>query len=150
MRTKAGVFRKDDYDELNSYAIDMITEFLQFFGYDVPKKEEDFTIDIEAFRDGKKYRIEAEVRSDLWFEERETFPFDTVSFLGRKKKYEDISDFWYFLVCKKTGYAVYCNSNTIYKDIYRETITVNNSKRYGDDVFYRVPKMLCKFINLKV
>lgn len=150
MRTKAGVFRKDDYDELNDYAINMITKFLQFFGYDVPKKEEDYTIDIEAYRNNKKYRVEAEVRSDLWFTDRETFPFDTVSFLGRKKKYEDISDFWYFLVCKKTGYAVYCNSNTIYKDIYRETIRVNNIKRYGDDVFYRVPKSLCKFINLKV
>tara|TARA_S200002703_G_scaffold157391_1_gene165074 strand:- start:1616 stop:2068 length:453 start_codon:yes stop_codon:yes gene_type:complete len=150
MRTRAGVFRKDDYDELNDYAISMITEFLQFFGYDVPKKAEDFTIDIEAYRNGNKYRIEAEVRSDLWFTERETFPFDTVSFLGRKKKYEDISDFWYFLVCKKTGYAVYCNSKTIYQDIYRENIMVNNKKRYGNDVFYRVPKMLCKFINLKV
>jgi len=150
MRTKAGVFRKDDYDELNDYAINMITEFLEFFGYDVPKKEEDYTIDIEAYRNNKMYRIEAEVRSDLWFIDRETFPFDTVSFLGRKKKYKDISDFWYFLVCKKTGHAVYCNSNTIYKDMYRETIKVNNTKRYGDDVFYRVPKTLCKFINLKV
>ena len=150
MKTKAGEFRQDVYDELNQYGIDLISDFLRNKGFVVEDKEEDYTIDIEAFFKDKLYRIEAEVRSDLYFTDRHSFPYDTVSFLGRKRKYEVLSDFWYFLICKQTGWAVFCNSDTIYQEEYKKQIHVNNQYRYGKDLFYRVPKMLCRFENLNL
>lgn len=147
-RTKAGVFRPEDYKEFNSYAIDKITQFLNRRGFYVPAKKEDYTIDIHAWKNNKLYRIEAEVRSDLNFTTRETFPFNTVSFLARKKKYNLVSSFWYFLVCKQTEYCVFCNSDTIFKEQYKQVLNVNNIKRFGRDEFYRVPRGLCQFRNL--
>ena len=40
------------------------------------------------YKDGLKYRIEAEVKN-TFFTDSGSYPFDTVSFLGRKKKYSN-------------------------------------------------------------
>ena len=105
---------------------------------------EDYDIDVIAYKDGVKYRIEVEVKN-TYFENQETYPFDTVSFLGRKKKYSNPGMFYYFLLSTKHNSFLYCESDIIYQEKHKETATVNTSQRYGEDLFYRVPKELCKF-----
>jgi hypothetical protein len=78
----------------------------------------------------------------------DTFPFPTVSFLARKKKWKDIG-FWYIIVCKETNYALVANSNDIFKDEYLETLNINTEERQGKDYFYRVPKNKCKFFKIR-
>ena len=86
IRTKAGVFRKDSYDENDKFAINRIQKYLSKKNFIIEeKKQENFDIDIVAYRNGLKYRIEAEVKN-TFFTDLDSFPFNTVSFLGRKKK----------------------------------------------------------------
>jgi hypothetical protein len=145
MRTKAGIFRKDSYDLNNDSAISKVQKYLEDNGFTVEEKEvEDYDIDVIANKDGLEYRIEVEVKN-TYFEDEETYPFDTVSFLGRKKKYSDPGMFYYFLLSTKHNSFLYCESDIIYKEKHKETATVNTSQRYGEDLFYRVPKELCKF-----
>lgn len=145
MRTKAGIFRKDSYDLNNDSAISKVQKYLQDNGFDVEDKAiEDYDIDVIAYKDGVKYRIEVEVKN-TYFEDEGTYPFDTVSFLGRKKKYSNPGMFYYFLLSTKHNSFLYCESDIIYQEKHKETATVNTSQRYGEDLFYRVPKELCKF-----
>jgi hypothetical protein len=92
--------------------------------------------------------FEAEVKTGRSFTTMDTFPFPTVSFLARKKKWKDIG-FWYIIVCKETNYALVANSNDIFKDEYLETLNINTEERQGKDYFYRVPKNKCKFFKIR-
>ena len=145
IRTKAGVFRKDSYDENDKFAINRIQKYLSKKNFIIEeKKQENFDIDIVAYRNGLKYRIEAEVKN-TFFTDLDSFPFNTVSFLGRKKKYSNEGLFYYFLLCKKNNSFLYCTSDIIYQEKYKEIKGVNTMHRFGTDVFYRVPKEKCFF-----
>lgn len=145
IRTKAGVFRKDSYDANNDIAIKKVIKYLESQGMRCEyKEEEDFDIDLICYKGSKKYRVEVEVKN-TYFEDEETYPFETVSFLKRKKKYAKPGMFFYFLLSKKCNSFLFCQSNIIYKDEYYEKCNVNTSQRYGSDEFYRVPKHLCQF-----
>ena len=99
MKTKAGVFRQDSYDENDKFAINKIKKYLLKNNFIIEEKEqEDFDIDIISYKDGLKYRIEAEVKN-TFFTDSDSYPFNTVSFLGRKKKYSNEGLFYYFLLC---------------------------------------------------
>ena len=50
-----------------------------------------------------------------------------------------------FLLCKKNNSFLYCTSDIIYQEKYKEIKEVNTVHRFGTDVFYRVPKQLCNF-----
>lgn len=144
-RTRAGVFRQDSYDANNDSAIRKVVKYLRSKGMECEfKEQEDFDIDLICHKDGKKYRIEVEVKN-TYFESQDTYPFDTVSFLKRKRKYAKEGVFYYFLLSKKCNSFLYCDSDTIYKEEYFEKCDVNTSQRYGADEFYRVPKHLCNF-----
>jgi len=145
MRTKAGKFRQDDYDQNDNFAINKIQKYLLKNNFIIEEKDqEDFDIDIIAHKDGLKYRIEAEVKN-TFFTDSDSYPFNTVSFLGRKKKYSNEGLFYYFLLCKKNNSFLYCTSDIIYQEKYKEIKEVNTVHRFGTDVFYRVPKQLCNF-----
>jgi hypothetical protein len=145
VRTRAGVFRKDSYDANNDIAISKVIKYLESKGMRCEyKDEEDFDIDLICYKGKKKYRVEVEVKN-TYFENEETYPFETVSFLKRKKKYANDGIFYYFLLSKQCESFLFCKSNIIYKDEYYEKCNVNTSQRYGNDEFYRVPKHLCEF-----
>ena len=148
MRTRAGVFRQDDYDELNDLSIKKVSSYLERRGYLVPYKKEDYDIDIVAYKGDQEYRVEVEVRTKLTWTSENDFPFDTVSFLGRKKKYQDNKPFWYFLVSNDMKHFLYCSSDDIFKEEYRKVKKINTEKRFGTDSAYHVPKHKCHFRNI--
>ena len=146
----AGKFVESSYHKNNDFAINIINQFLIRRGYTIIQKQtEDYGIDIKAIdKNGKIQFFEAEVKSGRSFTTRDSFPFPTVSFLARKKKWKDIG-FWYIIVCKETDYALVANSNDIFLDEYLETIDINTQDRKGKDYFYRVPKNICIFFKIK-
>ena len=50
-----------------------------------------------------------------------------------------------FCCVKKNNSFLYCTSDIIYQEKYKEIKEVNTVHRFGTDVFYRVPKQLCNF-----
>ena len=76
---------------------------------------------------------------------REDFQFESVSFLGRKSKWQG-TPFWYVIICKENCSAIFCRSNIIFNEEYKQIINIYTSQRKGVDNFYRVPKDLCIFV----
>jgi len=145
---KAGQFSPEQYASNNEWGIARITKHLRDNGFEVVDKEiEDYDVDIIATKDGKEFRYEAEVKTGYPFTGVDDYKFDTVSFLGRKKKYHKRSEngFYYAIVCKETEAIVYCHSEKIYKEEYRQIKTIKTAHRKGIDEFYLVPKNLCSF-----
>ena len=111
----------------------------------MPDKDEDYDIDIIAYKNNIEYRIEVEVRTKLNWTSEKDYPFDTVSFLGRKEKYSKPNMFWYFLVSNDINNFLFCRSDYIFNKQYQIKKQVDTNKRYGIDIAYHVPKQLCKF-----
>ena len=146
MRNKPQVFNQDSYDKANTFGIDIVCGFLKGRGYTILEKEEDYKNDIDALNSvGELIKFEAEVK-DTFFTSAQDFPFPSVSFAARKKKYVS---FWYIIVCTKTNYAVACHSDVIFQDEYAETVYINTTKRLGDDYFFRVPNDKCHFFKVR-
>ena len=139
-------FVKESYDENDSFGKEIMIEVLKARGYNVLEKPEDFGIDLVAERSGVVEFFEVEVKHNYPWTSREDFPFDTVSFLGRKKKWEE-DNFWYCIICAETKAIIIANSKGIYKDEYAEIRNISTSQRNGKDKFYRVPKDKCWFVH---
>lgn len=144
MNKKPSDFVKSSYDKNNAIAVEAVSKWLEKKGYSIINKEEDYWVDIEAEKEGKTLLFEAEVKSNISFTTRQSFRFNTVSFLARKAKWKD-TPFWYVILCPSTGYAIIAHSSWIFKDEYIENVNVNTSDRKGMDKFYRVPKSVCFF-----
>ncbi len=145
MRTKAGEFRQDDYNQYNDISIKKVSDYLIQKGFTVPHKDEDYDIDIVAYKNNIEYRIEVEVRTKLNWTSEKDYPYSTVSFLGRKKKYSKSSLFWYFLVSNDVSNFLFCRSDFIFQKQHQVSMRMNTNKRYGIDIAYHVPKQLCNF-----
>lgn len=145
MRTKVGEFRQDDYNKYNDVSIKKVCDYLIKKDFSVPDKDEDYDIDIIAYKNNIEYRIEVEVRTKLNWTSEKDYPFDTVSFLGRKEKYSKPNMFWYFLVSNDINNFLFCRSDYIFNKQYQVKKQVDTNKRYGIDIAYHVPKQLCKF-----
>ena len=145
MRTKIGKFRQDDYNKYNDLSIKKVSGYLIKKGFNVPYKEEDYDIDIIAYKNNIEYRIEVEVRTKLNWTSEKDYPYSTVSFLGRKRKYCKSKDFWYFLVSNDINNFLFCKSNYIFNTEYQVVKEIDTNKRYGIDITYHVPKQLCNY-----
>lgn len=145
MRTKIGLFRQDDYNKYNDVSIKKVSDYLIKKGFIVPQKNEDYDIDIIAYKNNIEYRIEVEVRTKLNWTSEKDYPYSTVSFLGRKKKYCKFNIFWYFLVSNDINNFLFCQSSYIFNKQYQVVKQVDTDKRYGIDIAYHVPKQLCNF-----
>jgi len=146
----ARIFVQTAYDKYDKWGIHIIENVLEKKGYKINYKFEDYDIDIIASKNGKMYFYEVEVKIGYPFDSRETFPFDSVSFLSRKKKYEEKhGGFYYCIVCKETECIAICHSKEIYKEEYRKNDNVATDLRSGEDEFYRVPKEKCIFYDTK-
>lgn len=144
---KPGAFVKESYLANNEKAINIFSSFLIKRGYEIIDKEEDYWIDIEATKENNTFLFEVEMKSRVRFTDKQSFPFDTVSFLARKEKWKS-TPFWYCIICESTGFAVIANSDKIYKEKYRENVNVDTKHRKGLDAFYRVPKEECYFVKV--
>ena len=147
-RRKPQKFVPKSYARSDDWAISKIKDFLIKKGYELKDKEtEDFEIDITAEKDGRIEYFEVETKTGYSFKDENTFRFETVSFLARKKKWAPL-DFWYVIVCRETLAFLMCNSNEIFQDQYLEVLNIDSAERKGKDYFYRVPKNKCHWYKL--
>jgi hypothetical protein len=144
----AKIFSKTLYEENDLLARNIFTNFAKRRGFTILDNQEDFKHDITIKKDERIINIEVEMKIDYPFTSKDTFPFPTVSFLHRKKKFSIDKPFVYVIISKKTNWAVYAESSDIYKDCYRKRVYVNTKHKKGEDLFFRVPKDICTFINL--
>ena len=147
MKYNARKFVQASYDRNDDWGKEVVMRWLTSHGNRftiVDKVIEDYKVDIVAYdsKADKQVGFEVEVKHKYPFTDAESFKFDTVSFLGRKKKY---GDFWYVIVCGETEALLLAHSFEIYKEEYRELQTINTNERNGLDEFYRVPKDKCLF-----
>lgn len=141
-------FIQSSYDRNNSWAIDIASNFFRNKGFQIIDSNEDYNIDFSIKNNlGYRFGIEVEVKTGYPFTCESDFPFDTVSFLGRKEKWKDLN-FFYMIICKETKISVVCNSLYIFQEKFREKIYIDSYERKGYDTLYRVPKKDCLFINL--
>lgn len=141
------VFVQESYDKSDAWGQSVVKEWLVSRGFVIKWKEaEDYGLDIIAVKDGVPEYFEVEVKTNYSWTGKEDFRFDSVSFLGRKKKWADIG-YWYVIVCRETRAMVMCHSDKIFKSEYREVIDINSYERKGKDTLYRVPKDECYWIN---
>ena len=148
MGFEAGKFNQASYDENDNWAKTIFVKHLIRNGYKVLSTKEDFGVDLTAEKDNKLYYFELEVKTRYPFTSRDTFQFDTVSFLARKKRLHEQNPFIYVIICKETEYALCCESQDVFKDGYEEFVTINTTRRKGLDKMYRVPKDKVKFFKL--
>jgi len=150
MSTEAGKFVKESYDTNNDFAIDIVKNFLIKKGYVIKEKvSEDYGIDISAEINGVEKLFEVEVKTGYGFTDRNSFRFDTVSFLARKEKWSKNYSFFYIIICKETNWALVAKSEDIFKEEYKQSLNINTKYRKGQDLFYRVPKEYCSFFCIR-
>lgn len=145
MKYNARKFVQKSYDRNDQWGKDVFLRWVNHMAPDlkeIPKEKEDYQVDILMKSPNKTIAFEIEVKHGYPFTSVEDYKFDTVSFLGRKKKY---GDFWYVIVCAETEALLLCPSNFIYKEEHRQIITIATSERNGLDELYRVPKTECYF-----
>jgi hypothetical protein len=148
MEFGARKFNQNSYDTNDDYAKQKFISFIRKRGHDVVKDKENYDHDIITEKDGVRYYFELEVKRNYPFKTRDTYIFDTVSFLGRKKRLHDNHPFYYIIICIETEWAVCCDSNRIFKDNYIENIEINTQDRNGNDQMFRVPREECLFFNI--
>lgn len=143
-------FVQESYDTNDAYGKAVVTAWLKTQDWvDHIIDEEDYGVDLEVVdHNGRSQFFEAEVKGNYPWTDKESFKFDTVSFLGRKKKWEG-KGFYYALVCAETQAICIAHSSEIFKEEYREVRRINTSHRKGLDAFYRVPKNVCRWITPK-
>ena len=140
-------FVQSQYDKYDKLGRALLVDFLVNHGWKVePKEKEDYKIDIVATKNGNTEYFEVEMKNTS-FTCEEDFPFPTVSFLERKKKFHKDHYFFYVIISSKTYGAVMIRSDKIYNANYLDVLDINTSERSGTDYFYRVPKEFCRFIS---
>jgi len=141
-------FNKDTYNQYDNYAKEKIINFLVMRGHLIINDKEDYNHDLVTKKNGILYYFELEVKIGYPFTSKNDYRFDTVSFLGRKKRLHDINPFYYLIICKETSCVLFCSSDNIFKDKYLQKLTVNTNNRKGDDQMYRVPISICNFFKI--
>jgi hypothetical protein len=141
-------FIQESYNESDQLAKDLVGGFLRGVGYDDIESEENFNHDMTAVRGGDKYYFELEIKRRYRFRGRETYPFPTVHFLGRKERLHHMQLFYYVIIGALEEWAVICHSGDIFKDENRKYVHIATTSRYGYDEMFEVHKNKCLFVNL--
>jgi len=148
MNYTARKFDKNTYDKYDNFAKEKIINFLKIRGHTIINRKENYSHDLITNKNGIIYYFELEVKIGYPFTSKNDYKFNTVSFLGRKKRLHDIAPFYYLILCKETNCVLFCESSNIFKDKYLEKIGVNTNNRRGKDEMYRVPINICKFFTI--
>jgi hypothetical protein len=138
-------FNKESYELNDKLAKSLFLDFIKNRGHEIIKTEEDYNFDIETIKNDKKYFFELEIKRNYPFTSKDDYIFNTVSFLGRKKRLHDINPFYYIIICKETQYALFAYSEDIFKSEYYQEINIKTEHRNGLDGMYRIPKEYCTF-----
>lgn len=148
IKYEARKFNQKSYDNNDSYAKQKFIDFIKHKGHSIISSDENYDHDIITKKDGVRHYFELEVKRNYPFTSRDTFKFDTVSFLGRKLRLHTKQIFYYVIICIETEWAVCCNSGDIFHDEYVENLKIQTQDRSGKDQMYRVPKDKCLFFNI--
>lgn len=143
-------FRKEAYELSDQYAKDLFIGFITSQGHVVERDEENYNHDLTTIKDNKRFYWELETKSRYPFIDEKSFPFSSVSFLGRKERLHKIKPFFYVIICRETEVAVMCHSDEIFKEEYKQNLNIETASRKGRDQMYRVPKGLCTFFNINI
>lgn len=136
-------FNQELFDTSDEEGKQLLIAFLEKKGHEISQNCDKYGIDLFSEKDGKTYNWEVEMKSRRPWVSEETFPFDSVSFLNRKKKWDN---FWYVIICRETRAAIFCHSSVIFHEVYKEKIYIKTNYRNGSDNFFRVPKEKCIFV----
>ena len=140
-------FIQESYDTYNQKGIKLLSDYLVSRGFElIAKEKEDYNIDIIAYKNGKKYLFEAEMKKDRSITTPEDF-YDTVSFLSRKKKFAEQNEFIYFIISNINGGAIGAISDIIFKEEHKIQKHISKDGRKGYEDFYQVPRELCRFFS---
>jgi Holliday junction resolvase-like predicted endonuclease len=148
MKYEARKFSQKSYNQNDSKAKDLVCNWLINKNYEIINHQENFQHDIIAQLNNKQIHIEVEFKTGYSFTNKESFRFDTVSFLGRKERLHHLKPFLYIIICKETNWAVCAKSSTIFNKQYIETLNIQSRDRSGEDLMFRVPKEMCTFFKL--
>jgi hypothetical protein len=143
-------FNQGSYNHSDKYAKDLFINYITKKGHTIINKKENYDHDVITKKDNIIYYFELETKSKYPFTTIETFKFNSVSFLGRKKRLHLKNKFHYIIICRETEWAITCNSEDIFKTEYIENLNINTPNRKGKDQMYRVPKDKCKFFNINI
>jgi hypothetical protein len=138
-------FIQESYNTYNQKGIKLLSDFLSSKGYEIESKEEDFNIDILAYKDGNRYLFEAEMKKDISITTPEAF-YKTVSFLSRKRKFAEKNWFIYFIISNRNGGAIWAPSDVIFRYEHKVQKYITKDGRKGWEDFYEVPRELCRFV----
>lgn len=143
---EARKFVAESYEENDLIGKQLLVAYLISKGHKIKKGtfEEDFGVDIVTDYNGKEFLFEVEMKDKYDFTDLDSFPFETVSFLGRKEKWKN-RKYYYCIIGTKTNAAIFCHSDVIFNEEYQQVINIDTYNRKGLDLFYRVPKELCEF-----
>lgn len=141
-------FKKGAYDHCDGFAKSLFKKFIEKHGHIVTNDEEDYDHDIITEKDGVEFYFELETKGGYSFTTKETYRFETVSFLGRKERLHKKQPFYYIIICRETEYAVCAHSSDIFKEEFKEDLNINTKYRKGKDQMFRVPLKYCHFFNL--
>lgn len=141
-------FVQEEYDKYDAKAKRLLIDHLVVKGHNIINSEENYYHDIVSNKDGVNYFFEVEVKLNVPFSSMRNFPYETVSFTGRKLRLHNITPFFYVIFCLDTNAYLYCHSNRIYDERYAKDVVINSKNRKGMDKMYRVPKEFCNFVIL--
>ena len=147
IKYEARKFVQESYDTNDAYGKAILTAWLKTQDW-VGKiiDIENYGVDLEVLdSNGNLHLFEAEVKTSYPWKDKESFKFNTVSFLGRKEKWKE-RGFYYALICSETQAMCIAHSSRIFKEEFKEVLNIKTSHRNGLDCFYRVPKDLCNWI----
>lgn len=139
-------FIQESYNAYNQKGISLLSDFLSSKGYEIEsKEEEDFNIDIVAYKEGNRYLFEAEMKKDITITTPEAF-YKTVSFLSRKRKFAEKNWFIYFIISNRNSGAIWAPSDVIFRYEHKVQKYITKDGRQGWEDFYEVPRELCRFV----
>ena len=82
-------FNQELFDTSDEEGKQLLIAFLEKKGHEISQNCDKYGIDLFSEKDGKTYNWEVEMKSRRPWVSEETFPFDSVSFLNRKKKWDN-------------------------------------------------------------
>lgn len=138
-------FIPSDYAKFDPYK-HIILKHLKDTGWDAEINKDQYGVDIVAFKEGLAITIDVEVKNYNWTSEVD-FPFSTVHFTNRKKKFQE-EHFYYFLISKNKKGCIYQAGNVIYGQGVPVKKFNRRSTAEGYEVFYELKKDNVKFIYL--
>lgn len=136
-------FSTNAFNMWDDWGKQVVKEYLGERGHIIVPNPDRYGIDLYSDKDGKLYRWEVEVKTAVHWTNEEDFPYNTVSFLGRKEKWKEFG-FYYCIVCSKSRAILMCHSDVIFRDVFKVEKYIG--ERSEVQRFYHVPKDLCWFV----